>query len=81
MKLRVRLFGPYAEAAGRGDFEVELGGEASPASLWDELLARWPSLAGVDRHRIVAVNLDYADPAHSLVEGDEVAFFPPVSGG
>jgi len=28
-----------------------------------------------------AVNQDFADPAHALRDGDEVAFFPPVTGG
>ncbi len=28
-----------------------------------------------------AVNQDYADPDHPVKPGDEVAFFPPVTGG
>ena len=28
-----------------------------------------------------AVNQEYADPATALKAGDEVAFFPPVTGG
>ena len=29
----------------------------------------------------VAINRKYADPSSVIVEGDEVAFFPPVTGG
>ncbi len=29
----------------------------------------------------VAVNYDYVDLDHTLSDGDEVAFFPPVTGG
>jgi molybdopterin synthase sulfur carrier subunit len=29
----------------------------------------------------VAVNQDYADPSQTVRTGDEVAFFPPVTGG
>lgn len=29
----------------------------------------------------VAVNLEHVDTAHPLTDGDEVAFFPPVTGG
>ncbi len=29
----------------------------------------------------VAVNLDHVDVSHPLQDGDEVAFFPPVTGG
>ena len=28
-----------------------------------------------------AVNQDYADPEHPVRPGDEIAFFPPVTGG
>jgi molybdopterin synthase sulfur carrier subunit len=30
---------------------------------------------------LVAVNMEYTDPSHTLKDGDEVAFFPPVTGG
>ena len=30
---------------------------------------------------IVAVNHEVVSPSHALCEGDEVAFFPPVTGG
>lgn len=29
----------------------------------------------------VAVNQEYVHPSHSVKAGDEVAFFPPVTGG
>jgi molybdopterin synthase sulfur carrier subunit len=29
----------------------------------------------------IAVNERYVDAGHALSDGDEVAFFPPVSGG
>ncbi len=30
---------------------------------------------------LIAVNMDYVDGQTVIKEGDEVAFFPPVSGG
>ncbi len=30
---------------------------------------------------LCAVNMEYAGPNTSVKEGDEVAFFPPVTGG
>jgi len=29
----------------------------------------------------IAINYDYVDIDHKLSDGDEVAFFPPVTGG
>jgi len=52
--------------------------------LMDWLAARHPGFAealeapGVVR---AAVNLDYADRSHPVCPDDEVAFFPPVTGG
>ena len=30
---------------------------------------------------LVAINMDYVERNHSVKDGDEVAFFPPVTGG
>ena len=30
---------------------------------------------------LVAINMDYVERTHTVQDGDEVAFFPPVTGG
>jgi molybdopterin converting factor small subunit len=47
--------------------------------LWRELVIEEPKLAAVKVR--FAVNETYVAPSYRLADGDEVAFFPPVSGG
>lgn len=41
--------------------------------------ANWQALG--DRHVLCAVNQELVPGEHPLAPGDEVAFFPPVTGG
>jgi molybdopterin converting factor subunit 1 len=79
--LRVKLFGAFAEATSKDDFEFELPSEATVASLWDALCAEHSELSSLTVQRLCAVNEDFVQPDRVLVIGDIVAFFPPVSGG
>lgn len=54
------------------------------ASLIDWLIARGPGYAQafVNRRTVrCAVNQDFAGPETAIAPGDEIAFFPPVTGG
>lgn len=37
--------------------------------------------AQMPEHVLVAINMDYVERGHQVKDGDEVAFFPPVTGG
>jgi molybdopterin converting factor subunit 1 len=57
---------------------------ATVGALIDWLIARSPRHAAAFQNRRAvrcAVNQDFADPATPIRPGDEVAFFPPVTGG
>jgi len=57
---------------------------ATVGALIDWLSARSPRHAAAFQTRRAvrcAVNQDFADPATPIHPGDEVAFFPPVTGG
>ncbi len=44
----------------------------------------WQQVAGekiLPANLLVAVNMEYAEPDSVVRDGDEVAFFPPVTGG
>ncbi|WP_455219664.1 MoaD/ThiS family protein [Kaarinaea lacus] len=37
--------------------------------------------ADMPENILVAINMDYVERGHKVQDGDEVAFFPPVTGG
>ncbi|WP_295385525.1 molybdopterin converting factor subunit 1 [uncultured Thiodictyon sp.] len=54
------------------------------AVLLEQLRARgepWAAALGGDRRVMVAINQTMATPDTVIADGDEVAFFPPVTGG
>ena len=83
MKVQLRYFASLREALGPGEV-VELPAGSSLGALRDALIARGGRHAEVlARGRAVraAVAQVMADEATQLVDGAEVAFFPPVTGG
>ena len=84
MKIRLLYFAGLREQLGMAGEELVLpAGVASVAALREHLMARdakWQAALAPSRLR-VAVNQDMAEAATALRPGDEVAFFPPVTGG
>lgn len=77
MKVTVKFFGNYREKfqIDEQDFDSHLS-TVTPSHIWNEI-------AKIDTpsNLLVAVNHTYSQLDHELCEGDEVAFFPPVTGG
>ncbi|HMM54891.1 MAG TPA: molybdopterin converting factor subunit 1 [Candidatus Desulfobacillus sp.] len=84
MSLKVLYFASLRETLGQSSEQLALpAGVASVGQLHAHLLERggaWQALAGTKNLR-VAVNQDMATMDTPLRDGDEVAFFPPVTGG
>ena len=81
MKIRVRLFAIQRELAGTREVLLELADGAVVEDAWTAVSARFPGLAPGRPSVRFARNGDYAEPTTTLLDGDEVAFIPPVSGG
>ncbi|MFV0679782.1 molybdopterin converting factor subunit 1 [Ottowia sp.] len=83
MHVTVRYFASIREAVGQGS-EAVTTQAATVGALRDELMARGGAYAQtLARGKAVraALNQDMCDDAAALAAGDEVAFFPPVTGG
>ncbi|HXC39927.1 MAG TPA: molybdopterin converting factor subunit 1 [Burkholderiales bacterium] len=84
MKIRVLFFARLREQLGSAGEEVEFEQGATLEALRARLAARgekWSEALKPGRALRAAVNQDMAGPDTVLKAGDEVAFFPPVTGG
>src|SRR5215213_1583210 len=82
MEVNVLLFATLKDRAGRSTLTVTLPGEqATVAEVRESLVALYPALAMNMPSAVCAVNQEFAFPQEPVRNGDEVAFFPPVSGG
>lgn len=84
MAIRVLYFAALRESLDCAGETLDLpDGVRTVGALREHLYARggaWSALAQTKNLR-VAVNQSMAQPEGALADGDEVAFFPPVTGG
>ena len=81
MNITVKYFALIAEIAGTGAEELELEPGATAADAVEIVARKHPRLAKAGFRPLVAVNRRHAQLSDELSAGDEVAIFPPVSGG
>ena len=81
MKAHVRLFASYREQAGGDHYDLALSDGATVAAAVASLLEEAPSLPRDFKPHLIAVNEEFANLDYPLHDGDEVALYPPVSGG
>ena len=77
MSLTVRFFASLRERLERDEVVLATGDATTVAEAWQRATDGAPLPPNV----LVAVNQEYAAADHALHDGDEVAFFPPVTGG
>ena len=85
MKVKILYFASVREKLGTDAEELDLpAGVATIADLRSHLRARggaWADAMAEGKLLRAAVNQDMVQPAAAIKAGDEVAFFPPVTGG
>ena len=77
MAITVRFFASLREELGQAETEVAFQSDLTVSKVWEQATDRRP----VPANMLSAVNQQYTDSLHPVRDGDEVAFFPPVTGG
>ncbi|NWG39291.1 MAG: molybdopterin converting factor subunit 1 [Hydrogenophilaceae bacterium] len=85
MRIKVLYFAKLREKFGVESEEIELPGDRAYAAAIIDLLRRrgepWARELGLDAGYRMAVNQTLAGLVTPVRDGDEVAIFPPVTGG
>ncbi len=81
MLVTVKFLASYAEEVGEDEVDLMLPPSSTVADLLDQLRGNFPRWGKMVESPLVARNLEYVRPEQVLEDGDEVAVFPPVSGG
>lgn len=81
MELSVKLFATLKDSAGQNTIQITLTPPATVKTLLSAVEEAYPALKSVLATSLVSVNKSFAFPETEIHEGDEIALFPPVSGG
>ena len=75
--IQVKFFASLREVVGQAENELAADTCKTVLDVWNAVT---DSMA-LPENTLMAVNMDYVDASHCVNAGDEVAFFPPVTGG
>ena len=77
MTITVKFFASLRESLDRDTVTVDSSDVATAADAWNIATKgqKFPPNA------LVAINMEYAKAEQTISDGDEVAFFPPMTGG
>lgn len=81
VKVTVLFFGAARDAVGQGEVNLVLSGMTTAAKALEKVIEKYPGLRRFGRSLLFAVNREYAREEREVKDGDELAIFPPVSGG
>jgi molybdopterin synthase sulfur carrier subunit len=77
MSIKVRYFASLKESIGRSEDNLEFIDLATVSDVWRCANPDKP----LPENCLAAVNMDYVELSDPVKDYDEVAFFPPVTGG
>ncbi len=82
--MRILFFADFREQLDTRQLELELDESCTVSTLIARLIRQggenWRRVLESD-NLVIAVNQTICDAGKNLVDGDEIAFYPPVTGG
>ena len=77
MTVNVKFFASLREQVGKGDDSIPYQTGMTALDVWQQAT----NSTSIPKNTLCAINMDYVDKQQAVADGDEVAFFPPVTGG
>lgn len=77
MKVKVKYFASLKDSIGRAEETLELSSSITVQQLWLQVSGENDISDTIKS----AVNMEYVNKDTLVNDGDEIAFFPPVTGG
>ena len=77
MTINVKFFASLREKMGSDGQQLDPAGLETVQAVWGAATSN----ADMPANLLSAVNMEYVVLNHAVKDGDEVAFFPPVTGG
>ena len=81
INVTVLFFGAARDAAGVGEAQLAFSLGANVETVRDTVFSDFQGMRALSKGVMIAVNEEYARAETAVVDGDIVAFLPPVSGG
>ncbi len=75
------FFATLRERAGIRSIELMIPSETNISEFKSIIINRYPGLAGMNNHILVAINHEYVFDEAVIPDHAEIGLFPPVSGG
>ena len=77
MSIQVKFFASLRERLKQQDTTIDARSNQTVRDVWQTVVGE----AAMPANILIAVNMEYVDAGQLVKDGDEVAFFPPVTGG
>jgi molybdopterin converting factor subunit 1 len=76
--INVKFFSSLRELTGKADIELRIQSPLTLREVWQQTTA---ADSAMPANTLCAINMEYARLDDIAYDNDEVAFFPPVTGG